>query len=61
MQMVVKLKILEVPCPLLAVIFNRFLKAWGLYPITKTSLRAPLVDSNFNLNSTSYTIVKIKT
>ena len=59
--MVVKLKMLEVPCPVLAVIFNRFLEAWGLYPITKTSLRAPLAHSNFNLDSTSYTIVKIKT
>ena len=61
MQMVVKLKILEVPWPVLAVIFNRLLEAWGLYPIAKTSLRAPLVHSNFNLNPTRYTIVKIKT
>ena len=49
----VELKILlEVPCLILAVIFNRFLKAWELYPFIRALLRAPLVYSNFNLNST---------
>jgi len=36
-------------------------KGQELCPFTRTLLRAPLVYSNFDLNSTSYTIVEIKT
>ena len=60
--MMVELKILlEVPHPILAVIFNRLLEAWELCPFTRNSPRAPLVHFSFNLNSTSCTIVEIKT
>ena len=60
--MMVKLKILlEVPRPILAMIFSRLLEAWELCPFMRTLLRAPLVHSSFNLNSTSCTIVEIKT
>ena len=62
MQMMVELKILlKVPRLILAVIFSRLLEPWELCLFTRALLRAPLVHSNFNLNSASCTIVEIKT
>ena len=45
----------------LAVIFKRLTEVVGSCPFSRTLLRGPLVYSNFNLNPTIYTIIKIKT
>jgi hypothetical protein len=56
--MVVEIKIL---LQVLAVIFKRLTEVMGSCPFSRTLLRGPLVHSNFNLNSATYTIIKIKT
>ena len=58
---VVEVKILRVPYQVLVVIFKTLTEAVGPYPFTRTSLRGSLVHSNFDLNSTICTIIKIKT
>jgi len=53
--------LLRVHCQVLAAIFNKFTKVRGPCPFGRTMLRDPLVHSDFNLNSTTYIIIKIKT
>ena len=61
-RMVVEVKmLLRVPYQVLAVIFKRLTEAIGPCPFCKTLLRGPLIHFNFNLNSTTCTIIKIKT
>ena len=61
-RMVVEVKMpLQIACQLLAAIFYRLIAVVGPYPFSATLLRGPLAHSSFNLNSISYTIVKIKT
>ena len=60
--MVVGVKMpLQMACQVLAAIFHRLTAVVGPCPFSATLLRGPLVHSSFNLNSISYTIVKIKT
>jgi hypothetical protein len=53
--------LLRVHCQVLAAIFNRLTVVEGPCPFGGALLRGPLVHSDFNLNSTSCTITKIKT
>ena len=60
--MVVEVKMpLQMACQVLAVIFHRLTAVVGPCPFSTTLLRGPLVHSSLNLNSSSYTIVEIKT
>jgi hypothetical protein len=60
--MVVEIKmLLRVHCQVLVVIFNRLTEVGGPCPFSRTILRGPLVYSDFNLNSITYIIIKIKT
>jgi hypothetical protein len=60
--MVVEVKILlQVHCRVLAAIFNGLTGVGGPYPFSRTLLRGPSAHSNFDLNSITYTIIKIKT
>jgi hypothetical protein len=61
-SMVVEIKILlRVHCQVLVVIFNRLTEVGGPWPFSRTMLRGPLVYSDFDLNSITYIIIKIKT
>jgi hypothetical protein len=60
--MVVEVKILlQVHCRVLAAIFNELTEVGGPCPFSRTLLRGPLVHSDFDLNSITCTIIKIKT
>ena len=60
--MVVEVKILlQVHCQVLVVIFNGLTEVRRPCPFSRTLLRDPSVYSDFNLNSTTGTIIKIKT
>ena len=60
--MVVEVKILlQVHCRVLAAIFNGLTEAGGPCTFSRTLLRGPLVYSDFDLNSITCTIIKIKT
>jgi hypothetical protein len=61
-RMVVEVKILlQVPYQVLAVIFKRLTEVVGPCPFSRTLLRGLLVHSNFDLNSTTCTIIEVKT
>jgi len=53
--------LLQVQCQVLAAIFNRLIEVGRPCPFSRTMLRGPLVYSDFNLNSTTCIIIKIKT
>ena len=60
--MVVEVKMpLQMACKVLAVIFHRLTVVAGPYPFSTTLLRGLLAHFSSDLNSVSYTIVKIKT
>jgi hypothetical protein len=60
--MVVEVKILlQITYKVLAAVFNRLIGVVKPYPFRVILLRGPLAYSSFDLNSTRYTIVKIKT
>ena len=60
--MVVEVKtLLRVHCQVLAAIFNRLIEVGEPCPFSRTLLTGPLVHSDFDLNSTTRTIIKIKT
>jgi hypothetical protein len=52
---------LQMTCQVLATIFHTLTAVVGPCIFSTTLLRGPLVHSSFDLNSISYTIVKIKT
>jgi len=61
-RIVVEVKVpLQVACQVLAAIFHRLTAVVGPCPFSTTLLRGPLAHSSSDLNSTSYTIVEIKT
>ena len=62
MGVVVEVKILlRMAYKVLVVIFNRLTEVGGPCPFSRTMLRGPLVYSDFDLNSITYIIIKIKT
>ena len=61
-KMVVGVKMpLQIAYQVLAVILHRLTVVVGPCPFSTTLLRGPLAHSSSNLNSISYTIVKIMT
>ena len=61
-RMVVEVKMpLQMACQVLAAIFHRLIVVVGTCPLSTTLPRGPLAHSSSGLNSTSCTIVKIKT